>query len=126
MEELRGFRRRTKLKDFINQWTSHARHDFHKIVVVLKDEWKERNLEDLEGFRDKLSLKQWLMLRFDGIVEGCMAAMFSFPKAADLELESLHGFFQKYQILRVFLNGACIFNLQVYTLVLSKRPLFHI
>lgn len=113
MKDLRGFRKRTKLKDLINLLTSPARPDSDQIVMVLKDEWKERSLEDFEEFRDKMSLKQRLMMRFDGIIEGCMAAIFSTPKAVDLELENLHEFFQEHQILRVFLNGACIVNLQV-------------
>ena len=107
----------------INLLSSPARPDSDQIVMVLKDEWKERSLEDFEEFRDKMSLKQRLMMRFDGIIESCMAAIFSTPKAVDLELENLHEFFQEHQILRVFLNGACILNLQVAFVVLSKESL---
>ena len=113
MKDLRGFQKRTKLKDLINVLTSPARPNSDQIVMVLKDKWKERSLEDFEEFRDKMSLKQRLMMRFDGIIEGCRAAIFTTPKAVDLELENLHEFFQEHQILRVFLNGACIVNLQV-------------
>ena len=117
MEELRGFRIRTKVKDFINQWTGQTLSDFQTITVVLKDDWKECSLEQLEEFQNGLSCKRWLqsyVLRFDGIKDACVAAVFSLPKAIDLDLESVQDFFQEHQVLRVFLNGVCIINLQVY------------
>ena len=120
MEELRGFRMRTKVKDFINQWTGQTLSEFQKIDVVLKDDWKECSLEQLEQFRNELSGKRWLesyVLRFDGVKKSSVAAVFSLPKAFDsrhLDLESLQEFFQEHQVLRVFLNGVCIINLQVY------------
>ena len=124
MEELKGFRMRTKVKDFVNQWTGRPIPDFHKIAVVLKDNWKEYSLEELEVFRIELSHQRWLeegVLRFDGTQDACVAAIFSLPKAIDsyqLDLESLRDFFQQHQILRVFLNGVCIIDLQVYPLLI--------
>jgi len=120
MEELKKFRMRTKLKDFVNQWTGQPKAEFQEIVVVLSDDWNERTLQQLEEFRNGLSRKRWLenhVLQVDGIKKGCVAATFSLPKAIDsqdLELESLQSFFQENQILRVFLNGVPIISLQVY------------
>ena len=122
MEELRGFRRQTKVKDFINLWTGQPIPDYHKIAVELNDDW---NLEQLEEFRIKLAHKRWLegyVLRFDGTKDACVAAIFSLPKAIEshtLGLENLRGFFQENQIMKVFLNEVCIIDMQVCT-VFSK------
>ena len=118
MKELKEFRMRTKLKDFINQWTGQPRPDFHEIVLEFKDDWSEYTLEQLEEFRNAFLCKQWLeayAMPFGGIKEACVAAVFSLPKAIDSQdLENLHDFFQEHQILKVFLNGICIVNTQVY------------
>ena len=118
MKELKEFRMRTKLKDFINQWTGQPRPDFHEIVLEFKDDWREYTLEQLEEFRNAFLCKQWLeryAMPFGGIKEACVAAVFSLPKAINSrDLESLHNFFQEHQILRVFLNGTCIVDIQVY------------
>ena len=121
-EELREFRRRTKVKDFINLWTGRPIPDYHKIAVEMKDDW---NLEQLEEFRIKLSHERWLegyVLRFDGTKDACVAAIFSLPMAIDshtLGLENLRVFFQECQILKVFLNEVCIIDLQVLLSVFS-------
>ena len=118
MKKLKEFRMRTRLKDFINQWTGQPRPDFHEIVLEFKDDWSEYTLEQLEEFRNAFLCKQWLeryAMPFGGIKEACVAAVFSLPKAIDSQdLENLHDFFQEHQILKVFLNGICIVNIQVY------------
>ena len=132
MKELKEFRMRTKLKDFINQWTGQPRPDFHEIVLEFKDDWREYTLEQLEEFRNAFLCKQWLAecyaMPLRGIKEACVAAVFSLPKAINSrDLENLRDFFQEHQILRVFLSGTCIINIQVYSICcwiamcLSKR-----
>ena len=120
MKELKEFRMRTKLKDFINQWTGQPRPDFHEIVLEFKDDWREYTLEQLEEFRNAFLCKQWLehyAMPLRGIKEACVAAVFSLPMAVDSQdLENLCDFFQEHQILRVFLSGTCIINIQVYSI----------
>ena len=124
LEELREFRVRTKIGDFIDKWAGKLPPDTQEIVVELGDNWKEKSLEHLEELRIKLVHKSCLedyMMPLKRIKKSSVDAIFSLPESVDihsLELESLREFFREQQVLRVLLNGVCILDLQlqqVYT-----------
>ena len=58
LEELREFRMRTKVDDFIGKWTGASQSDTQELVLELEEEvWKKRTLEQLEQVRIGLSRK---------------------------------------------------------------------
>ena len=119
LEELREFRIRTKINNFIDKWAGTLPPYTQEIVFELGDIWRERNLEQLEEIRTKVSRKCWFRnyaIQFNGVNESSVDAVFSLPESVDihsLELESLQEYFQEHQVLRILLNGVCILNLQL-------------
>ena len=118
--ELREFRKRTKINDFIDIWTGILQPDTQQIVMELGDNWREQSLEQLEKLRIEVSHKCWFegyVMPLKRIKVSSVDAVFSLPDSIDihsLELESLRQFFLEHQILRILLNGTCIFDLQLH------------
>ena len=119
LEELRKFRMRTKINDFVDKWAGQLLPDTQDIVMQLEDNWGEQNLEQLEELRIKFSRKRCFAdyaMPLKRIKLSSVDVVFSLPESVDshdLELESLREFFQEHQVLRILLNGVCIFNLQL-------------
>jgi len=117
--DLRKFRMRTKIGDFIDKWSGTPLPGTKEIVMELEDNWGEQSLQQLEELRIKVSRKRCLedyVMPLKRIKASSVDAVFSLPESVDvhsLELESLQEFFQEYQVLRILLNGVCILNLQV-------------
>ena len=116
LEELREFRMRTNINNFIDKWTGTPLPDTQEMIMELGDNWKEKSLEQLEELRMEVSRKRcfgnYAML-LKGIRVSSVDAVFSLPESVDihsLELESLWEFFQEHQILRI---RVCILNLQL-------------
>ena len=134
LEELREFRMRTKVNDFIGKWTGASQPSTQELVLELEEEvWKKRTLEQLEQVRIGLSRKRSLedsVLPWPAksIRESSLDAVFSLPKSIDghnLHLEDLREFFLAHQVLRVLLNGACILDLRVCTFCQSHHTSLH-
>jgi len=126
LEELRGFRMRTKVDDFMGKWTGTSQPDTQELVVELDEVWRKRNLEQLEQFRMKFSHAQSLEDSGLPFKVPSINAVFSLPKSVDghsLHLEDLWEFFLAHKVLRVSLNGDCILVFQVCTYVsYTTRP----
>ena len=58
LAELREFRMRTKIDNFIDMWTGILPPSTQKLVIELGDNWKEQSLEQLEELRIKVSRKR--------------------------------------------------------------------
>ena len=116
--KLREFRMRTKINSFIDMWTGTLLPDTQVIVMQLGDNWREQSLEQLEELLMQVSHRWWFgeyVMRFRGIKESSVDVVLSLPESVNihsLHLETLWAFFQEHQVLRILLNGACIFNLQ--------------
>ena len=126
LEELRGFRMRTKVDDFMGKWTSASQPDSQELVLELQEEvWRKRKLEQLEPFQHTLSHKRsreesGLPLPLKCIRVSSINAVFSLPRSIDahnLHLEDLREFFLSHQVLRVLLDGVCILDLRVCAFV---------
>ena len=120
LEELRGFRMRTKVDDFMGKWTGTSQPDTQELVVELDEVWRKRNLEQLEQFRMRFSRTQSLEDSALPFKVPSINAVFSLPKSVDgrsLHLEDLRKFFLVHQVLKVSLDGDCILDLQVCTFV---------
>jgi len=117
--ELREFRKRTKINNFIDKWTGILLPDTQEIVMELGDNWKEKSLEQLEELRIEVSRKRCFedyVMPLKRIKVSSVDAVFSLPESVDvdsLELESLREFFQEHHVLRILLNGVCILNVQL-------------
>ena len=118
--ELREFRMRTKVDNFIDMWTGELPPDTQEIVMKLGDNWREQSLEQLEELRIEVSRKHCFedyVMPLKRIKVSSVDAIFSLPESVEihsLELESLRQFFLEHQILRILLNGTCIFDLQLH------------
>ena len=117
--QLREFRMRAKIDNLIDNWIGKIPPGAQEIVMELGEDWRGKSLEQLEEFRTEFSRKHSFghyVMQLKGIKSSSVDAVFSLPELVDihsLELESLREFFQEHQVLRILLNGACIFNLQV-------------
>ena len=129
--ELKVFRMRTKINSFIDKWTGILPPDTQEIVMELGDNWREQSLEQLEEFRIEVSRKRCFedyVMPLKRIKVSSVDAVFSLPDSVDihsLELENLREFFREHQVLKIILNGVCIFNLQfqqVYHFGLHTNP----
>ena len=117
--DLREFRKRTKMNNFIDKWTGILLPDTQQIVMELGDNWREQSLEQLEELRIKFSRKHCFadyVMPIKGAKSSSVDAVLSLPESVDidsLQLESLREFFQEHQVLRILLNGDCILDLQL-------------
>jgi len=117
--ELREFRKRTKINNFINKWTGRLPPDAQEIVMQLGDNWREKTLEQLVELLMQISRERWFgdyVTRLGGIRESSVDVEFSLPASVDidsLQLESLREFFQEHEVLRILLNGVCILDLHL-------------
>ena len=117
--ELREFRKRTKISNFIELWTGVLLPDTQEVVMELGDNWKEKSLEQLEKLRIEISHKlcfENYVMPLKEVKVSSVDAVFSLPGSVDIgsfELESLQGFFREHQVLKILRNGACIFKLQL-------------
>jgi len=120
LEELRGFRIRTKVDDFMGKWTGTSQPNTQELVVELDEVWGKRNLEQLEQFRIRFSHTRSLEDSALPFKIPSINAVFSLPKSVEcrsLHLEDLRKFFLVHQVLRVSLDGDCILDLRVCTFV---------
>jgi len=114
--ELREFRMRTKVDNFIDMWTGELPPDTQEIVMKLGDNWREKSLEQLEELRIEVSRKRCFedyVMPLKRIKVSSVDAIFSLPGSVDihsLELESLREVFQKHHVLRILVNGVCQFQ----------------
>ena len=129
LSELKEFRMRTKINNFIDMWTGILPPDTQEIVMELGDNWKEQSLEQLEEFRIEVSRKRCFedyVMPLKRIKVSCVDAIFSLPQSVDihsLELESLQEFFREHQVLRILLMepASSIFNFSRYTIFLFSK-----
>jgi len=114
--QLREFRMRTNINNFIDKWTGTLLPDTQEMIVELGENWKEKSLEHLEKLRLEVSRKRCFgnyVMPLKEIRASSVDAVFSLPESVDihsLELESLWKFFQEHQVLRI---RVCILNLQL-------------
>ena len=117
--ELREFRKRTKVKNFIDKWTGTLLPATQEFIMELGDNWGEQSLEQLEEFRIEFSHKlcfEGYVMPLKGIKLSSVDAVFSLPESVyvdSFKLETLREFFQEHHILRILLNGVCILNVQL-------------
>ena len=83
LAELREFRKRTKINNFIDKWTGIFLPGTQEIVMELGDNWKEKRLEQLEEFRIKVSRKHCFedyVMPLKRIKVSSVDAIFSLPE----------------------------------------------
>ena len=81
--ELREFRKRTKINNFIDKWTGIFLPDTQEIVMELGDNWKEKSLEQLEELQIEVSSKccfEDYVMPLKRIKVSSVDAVFSLPE----------------------------------------------
>ena len=118
-DDLRKFRVRTQLGDFIEKWAGGVPSGFDEFTVELGEEWRERTVEDLEQFRIRLSRQQCIgghMTYMKKVMPGSIFVdlalphcCFPFPLPVDRDMQK---FLREEDVLRVHVGGVCILDLQ--------------
>ena len=83
MGELREFRKRTKINNFIDKWTGIFLPGTQEIVMELGDNWKEKSLEQLEELQIEVSSKccfEDYVMPLKRIKVSSVDAIFSLPE----------------------------------------------
>ena len=114
MENLKQFRMKTKLGDFIGKTTQASPPHFTIFVAEMGENWRKRFLEDLQQFRKELArcmhLKEYTM-HFKSVDAGSIAITWAFHSSLPEITSTLQSVFQlleeKYVILKVIFQGKC-------------------
>ena len=115
-EELKKFRLKTKLGDFVGKATPQTIPNFVELVTKLGEDWREYTLEDLEQFRQELAKSMQLedyAVHLKSAESGCIAVTWalhgSIPEIAGI-LQSAIVLLEekKYRFLSVIFQGKCI------------------
>jgi hypothetical protein len=115
-DDLRKFRIRTQLGDFIEKWAGGIPPGFDEFVLELGEEWRERTVEDLENFRIHLSRQQCIggnMTYMKKVMPGSIFVAFTlpqccFPLGFDKDTRK---FLREENVLGVYVGGQCILEL---------------
>ena len=115
MEELKKFRLKTKLGDFVGKSTPQAIPNFVELVTKMGEDWRDRTLEDLEEFRQELAKSMQLedyAVHFTSAEAGCIAVTWalhgSLPEIADVIQAAFQLLVKRYCVLKVIFQGKCI------------------
>ena len=117
MEQLRRFRVRTTLGNFIDKWMLGPPPGFDKYVIKLGERWRDKTLEDLNQFVIGLSRQKCFecnLLYMNKVTTGCLAVVIAFPQCCfplrpDDEL--LH-YLQENMVHCISTEDECILNLE--------------
>ena len=83
MEQLRRFRVRTTLGNFIDKWMRGPPPGFDEYVIKLGERWRDKTLEDLNQFVIGLSRQKCFecnLLYMNKVTTGCLAVVIAFPQ----------------------------------------------
>ena len=126
-EQLRRFRMKTKLGDFVGKWAQSTPPHFVEFKAEMGHTWRNYTLEDLEEFRQKLAhsmcLEEYAVIiksANTGSVVITWALPSSLPGIADT-LQSAFLELQKYGVLRMIFQGKCIPDL-TFPKVRNAKP----
>ena len=126
-EQLRQFRRKTKLGDFVGKWAQSTPPHFVEFKAEMGHAWRDYTLEDLVEFRKRLArslcVEEYALIiksANSGSVVITWALPSSLPGIADT-LQSAFLELQKHGVLRMIFQGKCIPDL-AFLKVRSAKP----
>ena len=105
---LHEFRCKTKLKNFVGNYSGPTPPEYKEVQLKLGNDWREKSLADLSVITSQMSRQSWLMKM---VSIGSMYARFMIPQEDDLELGiHIRNYFQSQCVLQIVVGGICIFN----------------
>ena len=113
-EQLRRFRMKTKLGDFIGKWAQSTPPHFVEFKAEMGHAWRDCTLEDLEEFRKKLA-RSLCVEEYAVIIKsanaGSVVVTMALPSCLTGIADTLQPAFlelQKHGVLRMIFQGKCI------------------
>ena len=115
-DDLRKFRVRTQLGDFIEKWMGGVPPGFDEFVLELGEQWRERTVEDLEQFRIRLSRQQCIgghMTYMKKVMPGSIFVELALPQCCFPLIfgGDMQKFLREEDVLGVYVGGLCILDL---------------
>ena len=119
LEELYHFRIQTTVGEFLDSWVGDVPPDYRDLKFELKNEWRQRTLEDFEQFRIKLSRLESFgggqMSFLKSIKSSSILVVISLPQhlfPVNFRKTDLHEFLRVEQVLKVLSDGECVLDLE--------------
>ena len=126
MKDLYYFRIRTTLGDFLDKWVGEIPPGYKEFVLEVGEEWRERTVEDFEQFRICLSRLHSFggghMSFLKMAKSSSILVVFALPAVLfplNLRQEVAHNFLRDESIVRVMVDGQCVFDLDKLVSVLE-------
>ena len=126
-EQLRRFRMKTKLGDFVGKWAQSTPPHFVEFKAKMGHAWRNCTLEDLEEFRKKLArllcAEEYTVIIMSAN-SGCVVITWALPSSLPGIADTLQSAFlelQKHGVLRMTFQGKCIPDL-TFLKVRNAKP----
>ena len=126
VDDLHHFRIQTTLGDFLDKWVGEIPPGYKEFVLELREEWRERTVEDFEQFRIRLSRLQSFggshMSFMKTAKSSSIMVVLALPAQLfplNLRQKDVHKFLRDENIVRVMVDGQCVFDLDKLVSVLE-------
>jgi hypothetical protein len=117
MEDLHHFRIQTTLGDFLDKWVGEIPSGYQEFVLELGEEWRKKTVEDFEQFRIRLSRLQSFggghMSFMKTAKSSSILIVLALPAhlfPLNLRQKAVHKFFRDDGIVRMMVNGQCVYD----------------
>ena len=128
MEDLHHFRIQTTLGDFLDKWVGEIPSGYQEFVLELGEEWRKKTVEDFEQFRIRLSRLQSFggghMSFMKTAKSSSILLLLALPAhlfPLNLRQKAIHNFFQDESVVRMMVDGQCIYDSKKLVSVLTLR-----
>ena len=106
--DLHDFQHRTKLKDFVGNYTGPTPPEYKEVEMKLGDNWREKTLADVMQLNSQISRNSWLVKM---VSERSICVTFMIPKEDELVIGiHLGEYLQTQDVLQICVHGLCIFK----------------
>ena len=127
MDDLHHFRTQTTLGDFLDKWVGDIPPGYQEFILELGEEWRNRTVEEFEQFRIHLSRLQSFggghMSFMKKAKSSSILVMLVLPAQLfplNLRQKVVHTFLKDENIMRIMVDGQCVFNLKKLVSVLKS------
>ena len=116
LKKLQDFRCRTTVGDFMDQWVSEIPQDYYEITLEMKDNWREKTLEDLERFRNQMNRLQCLEGHMvERVKSSSILLVLGVPEhlfPLNVRDKDLCHLLREEGVLRVMVDGECVLDIE--------------
>ena len=119
MDDLHHFRIQTTLGDFLDKWVGEIPPGYQEFILELGMEWRKKTVEDFEQFRIRLSRLQSFGGGHMSIMKTAKSSSILVVLALPAQLFPLnlrqkvvHSFLKDENVMRMMIDGQCVFNLK--------------